>query len=133
MIPSTSQSALPAGGLPNVDSSTLGRVTMQQGQNGAATSASIANANRLQTHLNQGATAQAEMLMYEAMLETVQRNLSVEQSLENDVATVEAVNAQANEINDRVLPLLQSLTGQSLGDDPQPWLKWWNDRARICL
>ena len=50
------------------------------------------------------------------------------ESLANDIETVEAVNKQLNQMNDRVLPVLKTLTGQELGPDPEPWRKWWTDQ-----
>ncbi len=72
--------------------------------------------------------AQNEMMIANAMAENLQRNQAVQQSLANDIETVEAVNKQLNQMNDRVLPVLKTLTGQELGPDPEPWRKWWTDQ-----
>jgi tetratricopeptide (TPR) repeat protein len=62
------------------------------------------------------------------MNEAIQRDQIVQQKLESDVQTIEEVNAQINETNERVLPLLEALTGQNLGAEPGPWQKWWADQ-----
>jgi Pretoxin HINT domain len=33
-----------------------------------------------------------------------------------------------NQVNDRVLPLLRTLTAQDLGPEPDSWRKWWTDQ-----
>jgi tetratricopeptide (TPR) repeat protein len=93
----------------------------------------VSNANivanlRFTTEFNAMMAAQAEMMMVAAMMETVQRNLAVQQTLENDIQTIEAVNSQMNQVNDRVLPLLRTLTTQDLGAEPESWRKWWTDQ-----
>ncbi len=66
--------------------------------------------------------------MYAAMTQTIQNNQAVQQTLDNDVRTVEAVNDQINQINGRVLPVLKTLTGQDRGDEPDSWRRWWTDQ-----
>ena len=41
---------------------------------------------------------------------------------------IDQANSQINLINDRVLPLLETLTGQKLGADPDSWRKWWTEQ-----
>jgi hypothetical protein len=50
------------------------------------------------------------------------------QSLAEDIQTVESWNEGIREVNDRVLPLVKTVTGQDLGTDQDAWLKWWNDQ-----
>ncbi len=133
MIPSTSQAAKFVGRLPTAGLSTARTGATGGAGNAALFNASMANNVNFAIAFNQSMVAQAEMMMYQAMLETVQRDQAVQQSLDNDVQTIEAINAQANAVNDQVLPLLRTLTGQNLGDDPEPWRKWWNDQTRIRL
>jgi tetratricopeptide (TPR) repeat protein len=90
-------------------------------QNAASNLAVAAQANARMAAL-------AEMMMVAAMMETVERNLAVQQTLENDIQTVEAANAQMNQVNDRVLPVLRKLTGRDLGAEPDSWRKWWTDQ-----
>jgi hypothetical protein len=52
----------------------------------------------------------------------------VQQSLANDVQTLEAANAEIRELDDRVLPILKVLTGQDFGTEPDAWRKWWTDQ-----
>ncbi len=65
--------------------------------------------------------------------EAFARDQVVRQKLESDVAMVEDVNAQINQTNDRVLPLLGSLTGQNFGADPQAWKTWWADQLGVVV
>jgi hypothetical protein len=77
---------------------------------------------------NMAMAAQTEMMMQAAMLETVERNRAVQQSLENDLRLIETLNDQMNDVNNRVLPVLASLTGEDFGSDPKAWRKWWTDQ-----
>jgi tetratricopeptide (TPR) repeat protein len=65
--------------------------------------------------------------------EGVRRDQIVQQKLESDVETIEQVNAQIRQTDDCVLPLLQSLTGQNFGADPQAWQTWWADQLGVVL
>jgi hypothetical protein len=104
------------------------------GVSGAATGSSGSSNNRLASisELNlrlAGAMAeQAERLRQAAIVETFQRNATVQQSLANDVQTLEAANAEIRELDDRVLPILKVLTGQDFGTEPDAWRKWWTDQ-----
>ncbi len=48
--------------------------------------------------------------------------------IEDDVRDLEERNAQINQTNERVLPLLESLTNQNFGLDPEQWKKWWTEQ-----
>ena len=50
------------------------------------------------------------------------------QSLAEDIQTVESWNAGIREVNDRVLPIVKTVTGQDFGTDRDAWLGWWNDQ-----
>ena len=54
-------------------------------------------------------------------------------TLDDDVARSKPPNAQINQTNERVLPLLETLTGQKFGADPEPWRKWWADQLGLVL
>ena len=47
-----------------------------------------------------------------------------QQQLENDVASMKQFNDSLSEINDRVLPVLNGISGPNLGPDPEAWQKW---------
>ena len=49
-------------------------------------------------------------------------------SLAQDVQTIEAINAQINQLNDRVLPIVETASGQNLGAEPDKWKSWWTDQ-----
>ena len=53
--------------------------------------------------------------------------------IEDDVRMIEQTNAQINQTNDRVLPLLESLTDQNFGVDPEQWQKWWADQLGFVV
>jgi pretoxin HINT domain-containing protein len=71
---------------------------------------------------------QRQRMIEAAMRETLERNRTVQQSLQEDIRSVEAANAQINQVDDRVLPILKALTGHDLGTDPDSWRKWWTDQ-----
>ncbi len=52
---------------------------------------------------------------------------ATEQQFQRDVATLDAQNAVITQTNARVVPLLESMTGEQLGDDAEAWTKWWAD------
>jgi hypothetical protein len=57
---------------------------------------------------------------------------SAGQQLEADLAAVQAYNADAAVINERVVPVLRSITGQDFGQDRQAWSRWWvNEREYV--
>jgi hypothetical protein len=47
--------------------------------------------------------------------------------LAHDVRALEQFNAEARSANAQVRTILQSTTGQDLGDDPIAWSKWWTN------
>jgi Pretoxin HINT domain len=59
---------------------------------------------------------------------TRQRIDALERGLTDDVRLVEEANAQINETNSRLLPILASLTGQQMGIDQVAWQKWWSEQ-----
>ena len=87
-----------------------------------------ANLVELNNRLNAGLAAQRQMIIEAAERETMQMNMAIERRLENDVAMLERTNNQISETNSRVLPLLETLTGQTLGADQEPWRKWWTEQ-----
>ncbi len=71
----------------------------------------------------------ANALMNEAMI----RSSAVKQSLDNDIQMLEDLNAQIEQANGRILPLLDALTGQNFGADPRAWQTWWADQLGLVL
>lgn len=62
------------------------------------------------------------------MLEQARRAaMTAEQQLQSDVAMLDAFNAQVGQVNERVLPVLKTVTGQDFDDDPKAWARWWTD------
>jgi hypothetical protein len=52
----------------------------------------------------------------------------LQQSLAQDVRAIELINNQINQLNDRVLPIVQTASGQKLGAEPEKWKGWWTDQ-----
>ncbi len=48
--------------------------------------------------------------------------------IEDDVRDLEKWNAEITQTNERTLPLLESLTNQNFGVDPEQWKKWWTEQ-----
>ncbi len=57
-----------------------------------------------------------------------QANATLQQSLVQDVQTLEAINQQIVQINERVLPIIETASGQKLGVEPDKWKSWWSDQ-----
>ena len=55
-------------------------------------------------------------------------NATVQQSLAQDVQAIEAINEQITQLNSRVLPIVESASGQKLGAEPEKWKGWWTDQ-----
>jgi tetratricopeptide (TPR) repeat protein len=57
-----------------------------------------------------------------------QANQDLERRLALDVQFLESANSVIELCNDRVLPMLQAITGQDLGVEPEKWKSWWVDQ-----
>jgi Pretoxin HINT domain len=62
-----------------------------------------------------------------------QANTTLQQSLAQDVRAIDAINEQINEINRRVLPIVETASGQRLGAEPEKWKGWWTDQLGYAL
>jgi hypothetical protein len=109
------------------------RPTAFDGPNSTATPAEAAAASSVASGLLRAATYQAGTMLAEAMEETQSRINRLNRTLDDDIRNIEEANAQINETNDAVLPILETLTGQKLGADPQPWQKWWADQLGFAV
>ena len=58
-------------------------------------------------------------------LEYQKSALSAQQQLASDMRTIDGYNADVRSSNDRVLQVLTSVTGVSLGGDQEKWRGWW--------
>ena len=63
-----------------------------------------------------------------ALGQSQQQNEVIQQTLEDDIRALDQANGQINETNGRSLALLESLTGEKLGDQPGPWQAWWAEQ-----
>jgi len=52
---------------------------------------------------------------------------TAQQQLQNDVEAIKQYNDSLREINDRVLPVLNDVSGLALGPNPPAWQKWFVD------
>jgi hypothetical protein len=68
---------------------------------------------------------QADIPLDQAIAETQRSALVSQQQLAGDVATLEAQNRSVNELNDRVVGILNNATGQNLPPDRPAWERWW--------
>jgi hypothetical protein len=78
-------------------------------------------------------TLQTGALIAEATEETQSRIDRLNRTLDDDIRSIEAANAQIKETNEALLPLLETLTNQNLGADPEPWRKWWADQLGFVV
>ena len=62
------------------------------------------------------------------MLQYQQSALVAQQQQASDVEIVENYNKVVGNLNDRVTQALEGVSGQSLGENPQPWMAWWADQ-----
>ncbi len=74
------------------------------------------------------AAAQNTSTIALALEATQERIDSLERGIVDDVRLIEETNAQINETNDRLIPILASLTGQNFGVDQAVWQKWWSEQ-----
>lgn len=62
------------------------------------------------------------------MLESQKAAAASQEQLKAQVAALEGANAAIHQGNDPVLFVLDELTGQEFGEDPNAWRKWWADQ-----
>jgi Pretoxin HINT domain len=53
--------------------------------------------------------------------------------IESDIRLLEQTNAQIEQTNDRALPILESMTNQNFGVDPDQWKNWWADQLGFVV
>ncbi len=66
-----------------------------------------------------------------AVGENRNRDLAMQQTVDNDIRMLDDLNGQIDRTNERVLPLLETLTGQDYGTDQRAWQKWWSDQLGL--
>jgi hypothetical protein len=66
-------------------------------------------------------------LLTDAMWQRQQQHEEMQQTIQNDIRAFDDANSRISELNNRSLPLLESLTSQKLGNDPVAWRKWWTE------
>jgi HEAT repeat protein len=67
----------------------------------------------------------ANSLMERNLREYNQAVVRTESRFRQDITLIEQGNAVIRRINDRVLPTLEQVSGQHLGDDHAGWTRWW--------
>jgi hypothetical protein len=88
----------------------------------------VASSPLMASRLGASLASQTGDLLSDATELTQQRDQDMQRRLENDIQSIEETNAQINETNGHLLPLLETLTGQKLGADPAAWKQWWSDQ-----
>jgi hypothetical protein len=73
------------------------------------------------------AAMRRDQLIAELLMQAQQQLSQAQQSLADDVKTVETWNAGIREVNERVLPVVTAVTGRDYGTDRDAWLSWWNN------
>ena len=68
------------------------------------------------------------IMVIDETVDSKQNTWFIQQQFNNDVRSFEEANAQIIESNQRGFPLLQSLTNQKMGIEPDDWQKWWADQ-----
>ncbi len=70
-------------------------------------------------------------LIANAIVQSQAQNDTIRQTLEGDIRTIDDANAQINETNGRAFALLESLTGEKLGEQPGAWREWWGEQLGL--
>jgi tetratricopeptide (TPR) repeat protein len=78
-------------------------------------------------------SAQQDLAIASAVEETRRRDLAIQQRMDDDIRMLDEANAQITEIDGRVLPLLQTLTGQDFGTNSKAWQQWWTDQLGLVV
>jgi hypothetical protein len=76
---------------------------------------------------------QRQMAIANTAAQIHERDLAVERTVQNQIRLIEDLNARINDSNERVLPLLEVVTGQTFGANPEPWRNWWIDQLDLTL
>jgi tetratricopeptide (TPR) repeat protein len=77
--------------------------------------------------MSQALAVYSSQLLTNAMWQRQQQHEEMQQTIQNDIRAFDEANTRIGELNDRSLPLLESLTGQKLGTEPVEWRKWWTE------
>ncbi|AGA24526.1 Protein of unknown function (DUF1557) [Singulisphaera acidiphila DSM 18658] len=110
---------------PAYAASTLSAASVQNQENPLDRSRMIAALGFAVNGVNRSGST---ILIGQAILETQNAAVSLQQQLESDAATLERSNAETREQNGRIAGLLNEATGQDLAADPSVWQGWWIDQ-----
>ena len=97
-------------------------VNVQGGQNGI---------NRFLLDPRTGQSTPATLMEQQEQITAGQARTSTQQAMQREIATVESFNEKIRGGNRIVGETLTEITGERLGDDPDTWLKWWNDKQGL--
>jgi hypothetical protein len=75
----------------------------------------------------QMAAVQRDQQIAIRVLEQAQYDQAARQTLQQDIQSIEVMNAGIRDLNDRALPLAKAATGQDFGSDSDSWMKWWTN------
>jgi hypothetical protein len=72
--------------------------------------------------------AQRDLQIGLALESLRQTNEALQRNLATDLQLVETANDQIKLLDGRVLPMLNALTGEDFGSEPEKWKSWWTDQ-----
>jgi Pretoxin HINT domain/HEAT repeats len=78
-------------------------------------------------YATQAAAIQRDQQNATEILEGQRMAQLAQESLASDIQMLESWNDGIRQVNDRVLPILKTATGEDFGSDREAWLKWWNN------
>jgi hypothetical protein len=96
-------------------------------QGGAANVEAAPNLAANMAFMTQAMAMQRDLQIATRILQEAQYTQAASQSLEQDIQTIKAINAGISESNDRILPVVKTITGQDFGTDTKSWMKWWTN------
>ncbi len=67
-------------------------------------------------------------ILAQATVANLQQVGEMQRAVYDDARAIDEVNARIDESNARLLPILESRTGQKLGINPDAWRNWWTDQ-----
>jgi hypothetical protein len=67
------------------------------------------------------------------MAQAANANTAARNKLASDVGQIESYNRSLATVNDRVLAILNGVSGENLGPDIPSWRKWWVDQIGMAI
>jgi hypothetical protein len=93
-------------------------------ESGLLDAPTIPGGTQLVFHMGQG----VDIPIGKMMAESQNTAVAADQQLERDVQSIREYNNSLRELNDRVVPVLQDVSGLALGPRKQEWQNWFTDQ-----